>query len=255
MLFEGKQVLLTGGSGVMGGMIARRLIAEGSLVTVLDRAPPATSGVTYLEADLGSQEGVDAAVDAIRRQPWDILINLAGVQSFGLIDEQPTASLYATYLINLVAPARLIQAVIPGMKAQGGGRIVNIGSIFGSINFAHFATYSSSKAGLRGLSQAIRRELTGTGVGVTYIAPRAVNTPLNSPLVLRYAALTGMTMDEPEAITAQIVEAIRRDRNDVYLGFPERLFVRLNALFPSLIDRALRPNDLKARALLQTTQT
>jgi len=64
-----------------------------------------------------------------------------------------------------------------------------------------------------------------------------------------------MTMDEPEAITGQIVEAIARDRNEVYLGFPESLFVRLNALFPNLIDQALRANDLKARALLTTTQT
>ncbi len=102
---------------------------------------------------------------------------------------------------------------------------------------------------MRALSQALRRELAGTGVGVTYVAPRAVRTPLNSATVNAYAALTGMAMDEPVAIARRIVQSIRGDRKDVYLGFPESLFVRLNGLAPGLIDGALRANDLKARAL------
>ena len=61
--------------------------------------------------------------------------------------------------------------------------------------------------------------------------------------------LTGMAVDDPDPIADRIVAAIRSDRRDVYIGFPESLFVRLNALAPSLIDGALRSNDLKARAL------
>jgi short-subunit dehydrogenase len=152
-------------------------------------------------------------------------------------------------MVNLIAPARLAQAVLPQMKSRRRGHLVNIGSVFGSINFAHFASYSSSKAGLRGLSQALRRELVGTGVAVTYIAPRAVRTPLNSPLVLRYAALTGMNMDAPEPVAGRIVEAIARKTSEVYLGFPESAFVRINAVLPGLVDRALRNADLKARRL------
>ncbi|HET9159365.1 MAG TPA: SDR family NAD(P)-dependent oxidoreductase, partial [Caulobacteraceae bacterium] len=167
----------------------------------------------------------------------------------GPLEAQPSESLYKTYLINLVAPARLAQAVLPAMKRQHAGRIVNIGSIFGSISFAHFASYSSSKAGLRSLSQAMRRELAETGVGVTYVAPRAVKTPLNSAKVLEFARLTGMAMDEPGKIARLIVEAVETDRTDVYLGFPEALFVHVNALFPRLVDRALRSGDAKARSL------
>ena len=152
-------------------------------------------------------------------------------------------------MVNLVAPARLAQAVLPGMKARKHGQIANVGSIFGSINFAHFASYSSAKAGMRALSQSLRRELAGTGVGVTYVAPRAVATPFNSAKVDEYARLTGMAVDDPDAIADRIVAAIRSDRRDVYLGFPESLFVRLNALAPGLIDGALKSNDLKARAL------
>jgi short-subunit dehydrogenase len=139
--------------------------------------------------------------------------------------------------------------VLPAMKAQGQGRIVNVGSVFGSINFAHFVTYSSAKAGLRGFSQALRRELAGSGVGVTYIAPRAVRTPLNSSAVMAFAKVTGMNMDEPEVIARRIVEAIRVGRPEAYFGFPESLFVRINALFPGLVDRALFANDRKAAQL------
>jgi len=135
------------------------------------------------------------------------------------------------------------------MKARGAGQIVNVGSIFGSINFAHFATYSSAKAGLRGFSQALRRELSGTGIDVTYVAPRAVRTALNSPAVMEFARLTHMNMDAPEAIAARIVAAARARKRDVYFGFPEALFVRVNALFPGLVDGALAANDRKAARL------
>ncbi len=252
MQFERLEVLVTGGSGSLGSLIAALLVEAGARVTVLDRIRPSNPRLGYIAADLSSPEGIDRAAATVGARDWDVLINLAGVQWFGPIEGQSPADTVATYMINLIAPARLCQAVVGRMKARGSGRIVNIGSIFGSINFAHFATYSSSKAGLRGLSQALRRELAGTGAGVTYIAPRAVKTPLNSPLVLRFAALTGMTMDDPALVARRIVEAIRKERGEAFLGFPESAFVRLNALLPALVDRALRPNDAKARALFQS---
>ena len=102
---------------------------------------------------------------------------------------------------------------------------------------------------MRGLSQALRRELAGTGVDVTYIAPRAVKTPLNTAQVLAFAKLTKMQMDEPGAIADRIVAAIKDRRRDVYFGGPESVFVRLNALLPGLVDRALAANDRKAAQL------
>jgi len=249
MRFDKKRVLLTGGSGGLGRLICSRLIERGAAVTIVDRQPPGMPGAAYIEGDLASPQGLEALAEEVARQPWDVLINLAGVQYFGPAEHQAPDQLVAGYMVNLVAPARLIQAVLPGMKAHGFGRIVNVGSIFGSINFAYFATYSSAKAGLKGLSQALRRELAHTGVDVTYVAPRAVKTPLNSAAVLDYAALTKMTMDHPDDVAELIVSAIESDGRDVYLGFPESLFVRVNALFPRLVDRALRAKDMKARAL------
>tara|TARA_R110002167_G_scaffold62754_6_gene177149 strand:- start:163 stop:870 length:708 start_codon:yes stop_codon:yes gene_type:complete len=232
----------------MGRLIAADIRSQGGQVTIIDRVAPEDNG-RFIQGDLSTSEGLEALIARVTAEPWDILINLAGIQHFGPLEAQHPDHLQATYMVNLVAPTRLIHAVLPGMKARSIGQIANVGSVFGSINFAHFATYSSSKAGLRGLSQALRRELIGTGVGVTYVAPRAVRTPLNSATVNAWAALTGMQMDEPVVIARRIVQAIRTDRKDVFLGFPESLFVRLNGLAPGLIDGALRANDLKARAL------
>jgi short-subunit dehydrogenase len=247
-MFRGKTILLTGGAGGLGSLISTQLMEEGAKVVVLDRTAPA-NGAAFLKHDISTPEGIEAAAAAVARRDWDIVINLAGIQHFGPFERQTPEHLMASYLVNLIAPVRLTQAALPRMKAAGGGQIVNVGSIFGSINFAHFVTYSSAKAGLRGFSQALRRELSGKGVDVTYVAPRAVKTALNSPAVMEFAKLTQMNMDPPELIARRIVEAIRGRERDVYFGFPESLFVRINAIFPGLVDAALSANDRKAARL------
>lgn len=247
MRFKDRDILVTGGSGALGSRVVDRITRDGGRVVIVARAPVAAHET--LVGDLSTSKGLEAVAAAVGDRPWDVLINIAGVQHFGPLEQQTPEHLLASYMVNLVAPARLAQAVLPGMKARGRGQIANVGSIFGSINFAHFATYSSAKAGMRALSQSLRRELAGTGVGVTYVAPRAVATPFNSAKVDEYARLTGMAVDDPDRIAHRIVSAIRADRRDVYLGFPESLFVRVNALAPGLIDGVLKSNDLKARAL------
>lgn len=248
MRFEDKDVLLTGGSGALGGRICQLLQAEGARVVILDRVAP-TNVASFINADLSTPVGIEAAARAISGLPCDLLINLAGIQHFGPFADQSPEHLLASYLVNLVAPVRLTQVVLPQMRRRGGGQIANVGSIFGSINFAHFVTYSSAKAGLRGFSQALRRELSGSGVDVTYVAPRAVRTPLNSPRVMEFAKLTNMNMDDPGLIARRIVDAIGARRREAYFGFPEALFVRLNAILPGVVDRALSANDRKAAQL------
>ena len=138
------------------------------------------------------------------------------------------------------------------MKRRNSGQIVNIGSIFGLIPFAHFASYSSAKAGLRALSEALRRELAGTQIVVTYVAPRAIQTGMLSSDMQQYAALIGMNVDAPERVADKVLKAIRRRRKEVYIGFPEGLFVRLNAVMPRLVDAAVASGDRKAAALFNS---
>ena len=200
MRFSGQSIAITGGAGELGLRLVHRFVSEGAAVTIYDRQPPPpNTPVFYTPCDLASLSGIEAAASLMEAAPHDILINLAGVQHFGPFEAQSPQHLQATYVVNLLAPARLAQAALPAMRAKGRGQIVNIGSIFGSINFAHFATYSSSKAGLRGLSQACDGELAGSGVAVTYIAPRAVKTAFNSAKVVQFSALTKSAMDDPVA--------------------------------------------------------
>ena len=169
----------------------------------------------------------------------DILINLAGTTAFTPFEEQTPESIQSVMQINAIAPMLMTHDVLPHMLAQKKGQIVNVGSAFGSIAFPCFASYSTSKYAVRGFSQALRRELAGTGVGVTYVAPRAVHTPLNSSAVYEMAKKIKMNFDEPQAVAESIIKAIENDKKEKYIGFPESLFARINAILPGLVDSSL----------------
>ena len=146
---------------------------------------------------------------------------------------------------------KLVNAVLPHMLERGKGQIVNLGSIFGSIGFPCFASYSASKFALRGFSEALRRELAGTGIGVSYVAPRFTRTAFNRSAVTRMANALKMNQDEPESVAASVITAIERDDRERYLGWPEKLFVRLNSILPRLVD----PNLIKQADLMRPFAT
>lgn len=256
MLFKDKHVVITGGAGGIGNLLTRAFTEQGALVTIVDRVDTIESAdnVILSQGDLSSIEGIKKVAEVLASEQVDILINLAGLQYFGLFEEQSAEHMMLLYTVNLVAPAMLAKAVLPSMKARGQGHIVNIGSTFGSINFAHFVTYSSSKAGLKGLSEALRREVSGDGIDVTHISPRAVKTPLNSSKVMQLAKIVKMNMDTPEHVVEKIIQAISKKKKDVFIGFPESLFVRINAILPRVVDKALAADDKKARTLLNQTE-
>ena len=251
MNIKDKTIAITGGSGGIGALLSEKLLSEGAKVLVLDLIEPKNKSCGFVKADLSNIEGIKAAGEELAGKNIDILINLAGIQYFGEMELEAPTHVQLLYNINLLAPVVLTQSVLPSMKEKKCGKIVNIGSTFGSINFAHFVTYSSSKAGLRGFSEALRRELKDSGVSVTYVAPRAVKTPLNTDLVLKLAKQINMNMDEPSLVADIIVRAIIKDKKDVFIGFPEKLFVRINAILPRVVDNALYKNDMLAKKLLQ----
>ncbi|MDP9055939.1 MAG: SDR family NAD(P)-dependent oxidoreductase [Pseudomonadota bacterium] len=235
----GKTIVLTGAAGGIGDRLARLLVERGADVVGIDRiASP--SATTSRQVDLGDEAECAKLCESLSADPPDILINLAGVMSFGLHAAADPALIALCYRVNLVVPALLSQAVAGPMRARGSGRIVNIGSMLGAIPYPWFAVYSSSKAGLAALSQALRRELADSGVHVTHVAPRAARTPFNSGEVDRFLAVMGMSADDPEAVARRIADAICRGEDSVAIGRMERLYARINALAPRLIDAGLR---------------
>jgi short-subunit dehydrogenase len=249
MTVNNQHIVITGGAGGIGSLLSKQLIAQGAKITVIDRVEQIDFDATLICGDLSDTDGVIKIAKQLEGQNVNTLINLAGLQYFGVFDQQSPEHTALLYKVNLLAPVLLTQALLPAMKKRGSGHIVNIGSTFGSINFAYFVTYSSSKAGIKGFSEALRREVASDGIDISYIAPRAVNTPLNTEKVLQFAKITNMNMDEPEWVVKKIMSIIHKRKKESYLGFPEKLFVRINALFPRLVDKALAGNNSKAKPL------
>jgi len=252
MKVPASNVLITGASGGIGSAIARQLAERGAAVVLVGRDPMKLKSlaedlkytrarVRQLEADI-TAPGMPACI--VRRaleqvDSIDILINCAGVQNFGFSTEETADQTAALFGVNTVAPIALINAVLPHMLARRSGQIVNVGSIFGSIGFPCFASYSASKFALRGFSEALRRELTGTGVGVTYVAPRFTRTSFNRSAVNRMASALKMNQDHPASVATSVIRAIESNGRNRYIGWPEKLFVRVNSILPRLVDLPL----------------
>ncbi len=251
---EGKTVAITGAAGGLGAPVARAMQEAGAQVIGIDRMP-SPDCETSIVTDLADDDALGALAERLAQQTPDILVNIAGVMRFGLHASQPDAALALCYRVNLLVPAILARAVAAPMQARGSGQIVNIGSVLGAIPYPWFAAYSSSKAGLAALSQALRRELAGTGVIVTHVNPRAARTPFNNAQVNRFLELTGMKADEPEWVAKRIAQAILTRRQTVSIGAMERIYAALNSLAPKLIDSGLASQVRKVRADFQLSAT
>lgn len=268
MKLKDARIILTGASGGIGQALARELAGRGARLGLVGRRQDALQALAEelrqagaeaepIIADLSNDQDRMSAIMCMRDLYGgvDVLINNAGMSAFTEFAQCGPEVEERLFNTNVLAPMQLCRLVLPEMTARGSGRIVNIGSTFGSIAFACFVSYSTSKFAVRGFSEALRRELDGSGVGITYLAPRAVRTELNTPAVMRMAERVKMNMDDPVYVAKSIVRAIEKDRKDVYLGFPEALFVRLNALFPRLVDGALRKQNLIMREFTQGTES
>lgn len=240
MQLKNKTVFITGGTGGIGRPLVAMLQKAGASVTVYDRG---------LHGDLSSN--IDEICERLSRKTPDILINLAGFNDFGYCENQDLKAIIA---LNMMVPLRLCQAVIPGMKKRKSGQIINIGSMTALIPLPHLTGYVAAKAGLKGFSDSLRRELDGSGISVTFITPRAVRTNMNSGLRAEINERTGVTYDAPEKIADIIFRAIIGHKADIRIGWPERFFAFLNSILPSVIDKGLRKNRLIGESLLASTK-
>lgn len=247
MSLNGKTIVLTGAHGGIGHCLLTLLKTAGANVIAVARQ----SEADVVGVDLANTEAVEAFADTLKSRDVDILINLAGMMYFGHFTEQSASDLESMIRVNVTTPLLLSQAVIPSMLAKGSGTIVNIGSIFGALAFPHFATYSCTKAALKSMSEGLRREYQGRGIQVTHIAPRAVDTPFNHGAIAELHRRTNVHSDSPEKVAEIIYTAIEKQLDNVNIGMPESLFVRINANFPSLIDKALRSKRDVANNILK----
>ncbi len=254
-----KKVLITGAGTGIGRALAIEaaqngfdLILVGRTSATLEetRSKCDTQNPRCIVADVTSAEGRALIADAVGGS-LDILINNAGILSVGHLADMADSDLEGMTTTNLVAPMALTRDLLPALRASK-GRLVNIGSVFGDIAYPFFAGYSATKFGLRGFSDAMRRELSGAGIGVTYIAPRATRTAAESA----FGALVepmDMTLDSAEVVAAQAWDAILKGKRESFPKGKERFFVKVQRLFPSLVDKSVgaQARDPKTLAALR----
>jgi short-subunit dehydrogenase len=259
MNLQGKSIVLTGATGGIGQPLALALSSKGAKLALVGRD---YEGVMAICKTINQAGGTAIAIitdfqasDAVPNPTQyvanvanlclgnvDLLINCAGILDFTLFSDQSTERISQMMHINTIVPIQLARAFLPGFLKNNSGQIVNIGSI----GFPHYATYCASKFALRGFSQALRRELLDSNIAITYIAPRAIKTPMNNQSKQMLAA-TKTNLDEPEKVVSEIIKAIEAEKHEHYIGQPESFFAWLNGVLPSAVNLGLKKQSRIAR--------
>lgn len=243
-----KTVLLTGASGGIGQALARELARRGARLYLVGRNDKA---MTLLQSTLPhperhsialmhsySDEEITALASLFSQNGGlDILINNAGSCRFALFEQQSFDDIREQIRANIEMPALLTRALLEKMNTPG--IVLNIGSIFGEIGHPAWSVYCATKAATHRFSEALGRELQGSGITVLYAAPRATETSLNSDYVYALNQKLGNNSDSPVYVAAQLAGLLETEQKRYRFGMMERLFVRLNAWFPSVVDGAL----------------
>lgn len=165
-----------------------------------------------------------AALDAF--EAIDVLANVAGIGSSPSLCDERDETLERVLAVNLLGCARTMRAVLPIMKLQRRGAIVNVGSVAGEAGV--MGMYSASKFGLRGLTDSVRREVRSYGIGVTLIEPGFVRTTMNAAM--------GDRLPSPKIVADAIVGAAIRPRRRVIVPATYRFPVLLAKALPGLMD-------------------
>jgi len=240
----GKRVLLTGATGGIGQAVLKQLLQLQASVVISSRSSSklaelqatAPQHILAVTADITDEAGRQALFNFCRQHGGiDVLINNAGISQFAEASGQHIEALLNT---NLLAPVRLCQLFLP-MLQQRSGTILNVGSAFGSIGYPGFSGYCAAKFGLRGYTEALSRELSDSNVKVLYFAPRATQTGINSSQVDAMNKALGQGVDSPDYVAMALAEQLISGKRRYYVGWPEKIFVRLNGVFPAVVDNAL----------------
>jgi short-subunit dehydrogenase len=184
-------ILVTGASSGIGQATARLLAERGFTVFGTARKPDSARphGFTMLALDVRSDDSVRACVEQVIAQAGrlDVLVNNAGYSVTGAAEETSVEEAKAQFETNFFGSVRMVNAVLPGMRVRGAGKIINISSLAGNTAIPYSAFYSASKFALEGYSESLWHELRPFGISVILVEPGFVNTPIGeaSPVAAR----------------------------------------------------------------------
>lgn len=254
--------IVTGAAGGIGDPLCRRLVAGGArvllvgrsaerlgrLASVLSRMPAAGRAgeldadlrhrVDVVAVDLTTPAGRHAVRAAAAARRANVLVHAAAVPSFGPLATLDDAHLAQLFQTDLLAPIALTRELLPVLQAAPEASILTIGSTLGVIGVPGFSAYGAAKAGVRAFDEALRRELRGSSVRVQYLSARATRTGFNDARVDQFNELTGTAVDTPDVVADAAIRLLQSGGRSRQLGWPERLFTRLDALVPGWLDGA-----------------
>ena len=259
-------LLITGCSSGIGHAVAHDMKARGWRVLATCRAEAdcvrlRAEGLESFALDLASPDSIAAAVQTVQSttRRLDALFNNAAFACPGAVEDLPREALVEIFQTNLFGTHDLTRRIIPMMRAQGGGRIVNCSSVLGLVGMKWRGAYVATKFALEGLTDVLRMEMKGTGVEVVLIEPGPVTSKIRAnsiphferwidwknsarraeyePLLARLYESRGPDRFElpASAVTAKLVHALesRRPRPRYYLTTPTYLMGTLRRILPT----------------------
>ena len=253
-------VLVTGASSGIGRCCAELLAARGCKVYGASRRAVAIAGVEPLSMDVTDDESVLRAVAGVleREGRVDVVVNNAGIAIAGAVEDCCIADAKEQFEVNLFGAMRVCRAVLPAMRRQRAGYIINIGSIGGLIAIPYQGLYSASKFALEGLTESLRLEVRDFGIRVVLIEPGDHRTALTANRRFVQSdiyrdrfdcAIARMASDEqggprPEGVARLVYRVMRKSNPRLrYTVGPatQRAAVWLKRLMPfAVVERAMR---------------
>ena len=250
-----KVIIITGASSGIGRATALALARErAKLVTVARRQNlliqleeeirSAGGTACSLSLDLGQRINVETMIRSAhdRFGRIDVLINNAGFGFWGTVENTPAATAREIFDVNFEAPLFASQLVIPIMRAQGEGHIINVSSVVGKRGLPLSGIYCATKFALQGISESMRLEVKEYGIDVSVISPAGTETEFGANVrygdVNRKFKPAGGIQSAGEVAQA-IVQCIKKPKLEVYPNRLSRVLVWTNSLAPGLVDKIM----------------
>jgi NAD(P)-dependent dehydrogenase (short-subunit alcohol dehydrogenase family) len=259
--FRDKAVIVTGASSGIGLETALAFAREGARVVLAarneallremaDAHPDLRGRFLVVPTDVTKDDDVRRLVDTTMANLGrvDILVNNAGVGMRAPVATMPIRDVQAVMEVNFHGPLRCIQAVLPHMRRQGAGQLVNVGSVLSMVVTAHNSAYCASKFALLALTDSLRIELHGTGIEVISVLPAYTDTPFFDHMY-RYGGPTRISPfkgQQPATVARAILRGCARHKRQVVLTVSARIAIWLRRLAPRLLDFAVRQTAQRA---------
>jgi short-subunit dehydrogenase len=249
-------LLVTGASSGIGEAVARLFAEEGYRISMgarrLERLQAVAQDIESaggqsitIQSDLTIFEDIQRLISETLDQfgKIDVLLNNAGFGRIKWLEElDPMEDIQAQIQLNLITTILVAREVLPHMIQRREGHIINMGSMGGLVASPTYTVYSASKFGVRGFTEALRREVGVYGLHVSGIYPGAVNTEFK-----QHAGIdrkTGRTTPaslqlQPGDVARAVLSVVRRPRRELIIPWQMRLTVWMNILFPGIVDRII----------------